>query len=86
MKKATNGDRARDVISGFEGTVVCESRWISGCKRLTIQPPGLDEKGQPYVPLTFDEDQVEIIEGIKDTGTPSGGPAPEPVQQAGPER
>ncbi|KKM99870.1 hypothetical protein LCGC14_1143480 [marine sediment metagenome] len=81
----TNGDMARDTVSGFEGQVMCVSNWLYGCRRLTLYPTGLDEKGQPQNSYTFDEDQLELVKPIKTEGTPTGGPQPEPVQRIDPE-
>jgi len=76
--KIINGDIARDKITGLTGVVVCESLWLNGCRRLTIQPQKLKD-GKTAESETFDEFQLEIvkrqvIEGRNETG----GPRPEP--------
>ncbi len=57
------GMKVRDVLSGFEGTVVCRAEWLYGCVRITVQPPGLHE-GKPIDWQTFDEPQLEILDAI----------------------
>ncbi len=84
MVEITNGDLARDFLSGFQGTVVCISKWLYGCRRLTLQPPGLDQKGAPLDSQTFDEDQLELVETKEEKGTPTGGPRSEPVRTVDP--
>ena len=76
------GDRARDVVTGFEGVAVCVSTWLYGCQRITLQPPvGADGK----LPDTacFDAPQLEVIEaGVAVAGTrETGGPRPAPVRR-----
>ncbi len=91
-KKINNGDFARDLVSGFQGMVVADTTWLYGCRRLSIQPTGLDKDGQPIGNRTFDEPQLELIETAsehqkaKSKKTRSnGGPRPEPVQHEGPQ-
>ena len=72
MPIITNGDFARDTISGLEGRVVCTSNWLYGCRRLTLQPMGMNEKGGPLESYTFDEDQLVLVKSEKELGTPTG--------------
>ena len=63
--------------SGFAGKVVAVTEWLTGCRRITIQPPGLDDKGRPFERETFDETEVEV-EVVSDEKASSndGGPRP----------
>ena len=45
-KKIDLGDVAKDTITGFEGVVVAQSKWLHGCVRMTLQPRELKE-GKP---------------------------------------
>lgn len=87
------GDKVRDTITGLTGIVVCEARWLHGCRRLTIQPQELKD-GAPVAFSTFDELQLELVEdrsAMFERLNPSsvqdkGGPGPEPRQHAAPTR
>lgn len=92
MDKATPklGDRVRDRVTGFEGIVVCETQWLHGCRRLTIQAQWRD--GKPGERDTFDEPQIEILEAgaFQRSTLPSesatGGDAPAPSRLPDPVR
>lgn len=79
------GDYARDRLTGFEGYVICESQWLYGCRRLTLQPTALHE-GKAVESSTFAEPQVEIVTGKEpfsvEISQPrkTGGPRPEPTR------
>lgn len=80
------GDVAKDTITGFEGVVVAETRWLHGCRRLTLQPKALHE-GKPVEPNTFDAPQLELVERAAGRAEPTtGGPQPEPRCQPDPRR
>lgn len=55
------GDKAKDEISGFQGTIVAITEWLNGCRRITIQPEQLFE-GKPVEHHTFDAEQVSKVE------------------------
>ena len=72
------GDRVRDTITGFEGTVTSITRWLNGCDRVSIQPTSLDDKGQPKDANVFDVLQLEVVEKKGHKTTPrTGGPREE---------
>lgn len=80
------GSLARDIVTGFEGVVICETQWLHGCRRLTLQPRELKD-GKVVDHCTFDEPQLELVTAAvvnftKDTG----GPRPEPRQAESPAR
>ncbi len=63
-KKFKNGDKVRDTISGFEGTITCEAVYKNGCVRYSIQPP-LDSNGHFQESQVIDEEQLELIKPEK---------------------
>jgi len=72
------GDVARDMITGFEGVVVADTKWLHGCRRLTLQPQHLKD-GTPIGPESFDEPQLErVVSAVAETTGVTGGPRPEP--------
>jgi hypothetical protein len=58
------GDKAKDKITGFTGTVVAITRWINNCERATLQPP-IDKDGKLLQCETFDVPSLEVIEAAK---------------------
>jgi len=56
------GDKVRDIISGYEGTVTATTQWFNGCNRYRIEPNHLKPDGELLEDQTFDEEQLEIIE------------------------
>ena len=88
-KKATSGtptlgDLVRDKITGFEGIVVAETRWLNNCVRLSVQSRKLKDDQKP-VDMTFDITDIELLEKDplgyrKPEGGKTGGPRPDPVR------
>jgi len=80
------GDTARDTITGFTGVVICEAKWLHGCRRLTLQPRELKD-GKPVEMQTFDEPQLAKIAAPPSATTGhTGGPRPEPTRAGDPQR
>jgi hypothetical protein len=80
------GDVARDTITGFEGVVIGDTKWLHGCRRLTLQPRELKD-GKPIDPLSFDEPQLVLVGTRIAAGTSdTGGPRPEPARVSAPTR
>ncbi len=78
------GDTARDTITGFQGVVIGETKWLHGCKRLVIQPRELKD-GKPIDAQSFDEPQVELVEtDVAKTTSGTGGPAGDVPRRADP--
>lgn len=75
------GSIARDKITGFVGVVIAKTEWLNGCRRFTIQPQELKD-GRPIEACSFDEQQVDEIEGKPATEPAKrpGGPFPEPAR------
>ena len=73
------GDYARDRVTGYEGLVTAITDWLYGCRRITLQRQGWDEKnGKPFEAYTTDDPACELVEANE---------VQNPVQQGGgPER
>ena len=54
------GYKARDVVTGFSGTIMGLVTYLTGCKQALLVP-GLDEKGQPGESHWFDLDRLQIL-------------------------
>ena len=66
------GDVARDSISGLEGVVVCISKWLYGCTRVSVQPQG-NKDGKPFDLVTVDMPQLTKVDEVidKDVADPA---------------
>lgn len=60
MDEIELGDKVQDTVSGLVGVIVCETRWLHGCVRVTIQPP-LDKEGKVPGSYTVDKPQARLI-------------------------
>lgn len=87
MSKIGLGDEARDKVTGFKGICVAITQWISGCARVTLQPP-MGKDGKHPEAQTFDEPMVELVKFAKVAVGPmkTGGPRPEPARAAATKR
>lgn len=56
------GDRAKHIVTGFEGIVVAKVDYLQGCQQVALQPQGLNKDGQPIDTIYFDEPFVELLE------------------------
>ena len=85
MKETTVdfGDQVTDPMTGFKGTVIAITQWMYGCRRVTIQPKGLNKDGEIFEAQQFDEPQLKVTKAAK---TPpavrkkrakTGGPRPQ---------
>ena len=84
MTRIELGQTARDTITGFEGVVVADTKWLHGCRRLSLQPRALKD-GKPLESHTFDEPQLELVVAQPEAGTDqTGGPRPEPARAVDP--
>jgi len=80
------GDKAKDRITGFEGTVIAEHSYLNGCRRLSIQPNELKD-GKPIEAQTFDIEQIDVVQAKQFPSLqPSGGPESTPSRPAAPSR
>lgn len=55
------GQRVRDVISGFSGTVTGTVRYITGCNQVLVQPPAKPD-GASVDSAWVDVSRIEVIE------------------------
>ncbi len=56
------GDKARDLITGFEGIVTGHTRYITGCDCYCLQPQGLDKEGKIQEGKWIDENRLAIVQ------------------------
>lgn len=76
--RINNGDRVKDVITGFTGIVTCRLEYLNGCTRLQVSPEKLIE-GKMAEPLYFDEPQMVLVKaGIHNGIRVTGGFQPNP--------
>jgi len=81
------GDEVKDKVSGYKGVVICISRWINGCRRVTAQARELKD-GAPVHTLCEDIEQWEVLKksAVKVTPPRTNGPMPAATRQANPTR
>lgn len=80
------GDKAKDKISGFTGTVTSHHKYLNGCERLSITPNELKD-GKPIDAHTFDIEQIELVQADQHPMLkPTGGPESEPARASIPSR
>ncbi len=76
------GDQVTDQITGFKGTAIAVTQWMHGCRRITVQPKGIDKEGAIFATEQFDEPQLTINKrantpaAVKKKRAESGGPRP----------
>lgn len=71
------GDIVKDSITGFSGVAVGITTWLHGCRRVSVQPMGVQEDGKPIEPAVFDEPQIVVVKPKQHPTTSStGGPGP----------
>lgn len=58
MNTLALGDKVRDTISGFKGTVTAITRYLHGEDRVCVEPSGLHD-GKPIEPQWFDSARLE---------------------------
>lgn len=82
------GDRAKDIVTGFEGIVVARIHWLMGCDRIVLQPEKLKD-GNIVETKTFDIMQVKLVKAgvikspelAESKTVKTGGPIPTPVRR-----
>lgn len=80
------GDKVRDIVTGFKGTVISRHEYLNGCVRLSIQPNDLHE-GRVIEAQTFDIEQIAVItKNQHNVMQRSGGPEKEPARRSVPTR
>jgi len=80
MSKIKLGDKAKDKISGFEGIVTAEVKFLNGCDRLQITPDKLNTDGSLIDGEYFDRPQLQRVKEkkIKVEKNNNGGDRPDP--------
>lgn len=77
------GDQVTDPITGFKGTVIAITQWMYGCRRVTVQPKGLNKDGELYDAQQFDEPGLKVTKAakipasVKKKRAANGGPRPQ---------
>lgn len=86
--KVELGDKAKDLVTGFEGICIARTQWLNGCVRVTLQSTELDKDKKPVDGVTFDEPQLKVTKAgaVRPGPVDTGGPIPTPRQHAGPSR
>ncbi len=65
--KFEQGDRVKDRVSGFTGTVCIRSEHLNGCKQYGVFP-GVDKDGKMGDAAYIDGEQLELVdEGLNAT-------------------
>lgn len=59
-KKFKNGQKVRERLSGFEGTITAEIEYMNGCIRYQIQPRLLVD-GTYQDSVIIDEQQLDLL-------------------------
>ena len=81
--KVDFGDKVIDSITGFKGTVVAITQWLYGCRRITVQPSGINKDGFIFDTQAFDEPSLKVTKrantpvAVKKLRAVNGGPRPE---------
>lgn len=74
------GDLVKDEITGFEGIVTGQHKWLHGCTRFSVQPRELKD-GKAIEPAGFDEPQLILLKKRSElkvaTTDKTGGPRDE---------
>ncbi len=60
MFKFNMGDKAKDIITGFDGFITCRIEFITGCNQYVLQPR-VDKAGNLKEPQQFDENRLELV-------------------------
>jgi len=87
MSRISLGDKAKDVVTGFEGTVTGHCQYLTGCDQYVLTPPA--REGKIIDSGWFDENRIEVIkkDTVKLTKTKKnkkGGPAPKALGRINP--
>ena len=64
MKRAELGDLVKCKVTGFEGVVTSYAKCLTGCDRITVQPP-ISKEGKMQDCIWLDVDAVEVIKKNK---------------------
>lgn len=76
--KYPNGIEVRDIVSGFTGIIDCQSMWLNGCRRYSVQPKMKEGDTSKPESIWIDEESLEkVSNGVNKVIVPSetGGPS-----------
>ena len=82
------GDKAKDKLTGFTGTIVGKTEWLFGCIRFGVQSGELHD-GKPIDLQWFDEHQLVEVGHLPSPAPPDsdrmvrGGPQADPTRSSG---
>lgn len=77
------GDKVKDQVTGLEGIAIGTTQWLTGCARITVQPP-MGKDGKIPEMQSFDETQLVCVKAgavkiaKEETLSKNGGPMPTP--------
>ena len=54
------GDHVKDPVTGFAGVAVGRHQYMTGCTRISVQPP-IDKDGKMAEVQTFDEPMLQVL-------------------------
>ena len=58
------GDEVQDTITGFKGIAVAQHQYITGCRRISVQPK-CDKDGKVPEAQNFDEPLLKVTKPVK---------------------
>lgn len=61
MSMAKLGDKVKEVVSGLEGIVTCESLSLSGCRQILIVPQEVKD-GKPVDGSWYDDSRCTVLQ------------------------
>ncbi len=87
FEKVNLGDKVKDKITGYQGTVIAKTEWMNGCHRVIVQAEGLKEDGNAKDSHHCDVQQIELLEESElPKSKAAGGPRPNPSRSSNPRR
>jgi len=63
MATVKMGQKCRDKVTGFEGTVVAIHEYLYGCRRVSLQPTS--KEGEWKESVAFDEPGLEVLDSTE---------------------
>lgn len=76
MKNINLGDKVKDSVTGFIGIAIGQTKWITGCDRIIVQPQGVNKEGKTFDTQSFDIDSLVVVTAkkVKEGDHTRGGP------------
>lgn len=60
MEQLKLGTKARDRVTGFEGTITGRAEYLTGCTQYSLTP-SVDDKGTLREGAWFDENRLDVV-------------------------